>query len=53
MTALWKTWKESSERKCSVCILPVLPFQDFNNSYIIVQLLSHVQFFATPWTAAC
>ena len=31
MTALWKTWKESSERKCSVCILPVLPFQDFND----------------------
>ena len=48
MTALWKTWKESSERKCSVCILPVLPFQDFNNSYIIVQLLSHVQFFCNP-----
>ena len=23
------------------------------NSHIIVQLLSHVQFFVTPWTAAC
>ena len=52
MTALWKTWKESAERKRSVCILPILSFQDFNDTYIIVQILSHVQFFATPCSTA-
>ena len=52
MTALWKTWKESAERKRSVCILPILSFQDFNDTYIIVQVLSHVQFFATPCSTA-
>ena len=52
MTALWKTWKESAEKKCSVCILPILSFQDFNDTYIIVQVLSHVQFFATPCSTA-
>ena len=47
-----KEWSHSPTSSLQPPMIHWLPTAQLQGSFVVVQLLSHVPFFATPWTAA-
>ena len=49
-TEIKGTWHQNLG---TFCVFSLSPYPSFLTFFVFVQLLSHVQLFATPWTLAC